>query len=588
MFPVLANPWALLGLAALPALAVIYRLRSRFRSVPVSSLLLWAEHKEAREGGWRWRRMQTPLLFFLELIAVLLVVLAAAGPRLLTGTNSQAVVVVLDDSFSMEAGGDDSPRRRAIAAVREELRNGHWYSARFIRAGISPQVLGEAAHTAGRAEAILEGWKCRSPSAALDQAITLAGEVGGKQAVTVVVSDRAPPSDPGKGKLVWWAFGNPRPNVALVTAARTSEGGPDRCLLEVANLSAEPRTTTLLVEAGDPVRPLRRARLTLDPGQTRRLLFRLVKNTPGVTARLDDDALPIDNQVTLLKEARMPVRVRIRVANRALRLPVEKALRASGLAVLKESRPDLVVTDHDEKMSGASQTWHLRFLMEKQAEAYSGPFVLDRTHPLTEGLSLQGVVWGAGQTTELAGVPVVMAGDVPLLTEVELSGGGHDLRLRLRPDLSTLPDESAWPVLFWNLLKWRASHAPGLSRSNVRLGEEVVLRVAPGVSEVRLVAPDGRKRNLPVHDGRVVVNADDIGLFELHAGDRKYTFAANALHRETSDLRGCVTGRWGEWVDEGARRPNAQNVSWALLLFALAVLAAHLALVSRKSGRGGP
>jgi len=41
--PWLAYPLAMLGLAAVPALAAIYFLRSRFRRRPVSSLMLWRQ-----------------------------------------------------------------------------------------------------------------------------------------------------------------------------------------------------------------------------------------------------------------------------------------------------------------------------------------------------------------------------------------------------------------------------------------------------------------------------------------------------------------------------------------------------------------
>ena len=50
------------------------------------------------------------------------------------------------------------------------------------------------------------------------------------------------------------------------------------------------------------------------------------------------------------------------------------------------------------------------FITESEASAYLGPFVIDLTHPLTEGLSLGGVVWGAGVTEQLLGTPIITAG----------------------------------------------------------------------------------------------------------------------------------------------------------------------------------
>src|SRR5262249_13690421 len=163
------------------------------------------------------------------------------------------------------------------------------------------------------------------------------------------------------------------------------------------------------------------------------------------------------------------------------------------------------------------------------------------------GLSLRGVIWGAGKQAGLEGAPVVMAGNVPLLADAESPSGRHTLRLRLRPDLSTLQDSPNWPVLFANLVQWRASALPGLSRANVRLGEDPTLTL-DAAERVRLAAPDGTSRAVPVQNRRVVARAEQVGVYELQAGGERFAFASNALRREESDLRGCKSGHWGDWL----------------------------------------
>ena len=142
----------LLGLLALPALAAIYWLRSRSRRVTVSSLILWADQRRARQGGLILQRMQAPLTFFLELLVIALLVAAAAGPSMLKREIVRPLVVVLDDSYSMlarlGARGQDSPRSRAAAAVQEELARNN-YSARFILAGRGAAIDGRPAANAG-------------------------------------------------------------------------------------------------------------------------------------------------------------------------------------------------------------------------------------------------------------------------------------------------------------------------------------------------------------------------------------------------------------------------------------------------------
>ena len=52
--------------------------------------MLWLDTREARQGGTRIRRLQTSLLFLLELLAILLLVLAAAEPRMRLEPNGPA------------------------------------------------------------------------------------------------------------------------------------------------------------------------------------------------------------------------------------------------------------------------------------------------------------------------------------------------------------------------------------------------------------------------------------------------------------------------------------------------------------------
>src|SRR5215470_17076747 len=157
MLPLFLYPLAFIGLAAVPALVGIYLLRNRFRRHVVSSLMLWLDTREAREGGRRLRRLQTPLLLMLELLAILLLVFAASDPQMRLTTGTRPLVVVLDDSFSMLAGGgDSSPREWARKALAEELRRQNPYSTRLVLAGDRPQVLGEASRSPRQALALLD------------------------------------------------------------------------------------------------------------------------------------------------------------------------------------------------------------------------------------------------------------------------------------------------------------------------------------------------------------------------------------------------------------------------------------------------
>src|SRR5262245_9502055 len=336
MLPLLTAPWALAALAALPALAALYWLRNTWREAPVSSLMFWLQQFESQAGGLRLRRLQTPLLFFLEITALLLLAIAATGPRIDTAQGRWPLVVVLDDSFSMQAGGAESARRLAQESLQRELRWGEDHPVRFILAGQAPQLLGDVISSWTEAQETLQTWRCEAPSARLAESIGLASELSGDKSRLLVVTDHQPeafgfsPVDGAAwcgGRLQWWSFGKPRPNFAFVNAARNTRDGLDRCLLEIANFAPQSQSTTLVVSEPQSGQELHRETLTLNANETRRVILRLPPAVRSgekggmdgvVRAQLGDDALPFDNQVLLLREELSPVRVQTKIKNDAL------------------------------------------------------------------------------------------------------------------------------------------------------------------------------------------------------------------------------------------------------------------------------
>jgi hypothetical protein len=585
--PVFTFPLAFIALLAVPALALIYWLRNRAKERRVSSLLLWLDEKQRWEGGQRIYKLQMPPLFFLELAAILLLVMAAARPLLRAGDAARPLVVVLDDSFSMQAGGDDSsrsPQYRAAKAIESELRANRYEPARFVLAGEAPQLLGEATGMAEQAIKLLPNWKCGAPAAKLEEAVAFAFELGGNRARVLVATDHAPAEEIRDSRLQWWAFGSALPNMAFINATRTARDGEERVMLEVANLSAQSRTAALTLEIGDAANP---QSLTLGPKESRRVVLTIKNGASLLRARLGEDALNVDNEVVLLPEAGRSVHVDLRLRDAGLRELIEKAVQSSPQAALNSAKPELVITDGAEPDIIDAEAWTLRVLNEKDASSYLGPFVVDRAHPLAEGLSLGGVVWGAGKSQHpesMAGTPVITAGNIALLTDLDRAGR-HELRLRLRPEASTLQQTPNWPILISNLIAWRASVAPGLRQANVRLGGEANLIVEPVVQSVSLLDPQRHTRQLAVRDKAVTIKADSAGVYEIRAGETKYAFAANAVSREESDLTEATSGRWGSWAEAPSLEWEYRSFAWLLLLLVLIVLAIHAWLISRQTAR---
>ena len=227
------------------------------------------------------------------------------------------------------------------------------------------------------------------------------------------------------------------------------------------------------------------------------------------------------------------------------------------------------------------------FVIEPEAEAFTGPFVLDRAHPLLDGVSLAGVIWGGG-TSPLPGQPVVVAGNVPLITDSVSSAGRHEVRVRLRHDISSLTESPAWPVLVWNLVHWRAAHLPGLDRANIRLDEEVLWSLGGKGDQATVKRPDGAAVVLPVRDRQVAIRAEQPGIHLLQADFETTQFAANPLNRDESDLARAYTGRWGDDRDETSLRLDYRDARWPLAILAAAAATLHLWFASRRHSGNRP
>ena len=584
---VLSSPLMLLGFAALPVLVAVYWLRSRSRRAVVSNLAFWTDQRSLRRGGRILHRMQAPLCFFLELLAISMLVTAAAGPALLKRDVVRPLMVVLDDSYSMlacgRAGQQDSACQRAEAALDDELRHND-YVTRFILAGAQPRFVGGPMCGLIREEEIFSQWTCQSPSADLPAAIALAAEVGGRSARILVLSDHAPRTTLSSGQTQWWAFGCKLPNMALTAATRTRIGKNGRVLLEVTNLSKSPGISTLTIEGGNLAAP-RRSTIELAGGGARQFFLGLPAESPALRASLDDDALGIDNQVLLLPESAKPLSVMVEIAERNLRQAVLRALEATVQTIEVSERPDLVICDKTGNMEG--EAWRMEILEGKQAVAYVGPFVIDHNHCLTQGLSLQQVIWATQSDTRLSGLPIITAGNVSLLTESEDIAGRRRLKMALVVDQSNLQDMPDWPVFFANLVRWRRGGLPGTSTPNVRLGQTVDVVVPGRFKRVELVSPSKTRRELDVRGRHIAVSADRVGLYAIKTPDAEYQFSCNAVSREESDLADCQSGRWGSWDDSQTYQDRRINLSWVFLVVAMAAMATHMAVVARDSGRHG-
>lgn len=582
MIPFLTYPLALIALATLPALAAIYILRNRYRRKTVSSLVLWRFQVQSKAGGAKVHRLQLPLLFFLELLALALLAVAAAGPQWKLPQSARPLIVVLDDSFSMQGtDGKTSARERAKTFLENLYRRQPPPSTRLILAGTGTRSLGSSLKSWREVEALLPEWKCQSPAARIDAAVTLASELGRQQANVLVLTDHKPADEKiSSDRLEWHAFGQPLDNVAIVNASRTAFGDQDRCLIEIANFSGGARATKLAVRTG--TNPPQSSAVLLGAQETRRFVFNIPSTAPSLHALLENDALATDNGIELLPPLRKHVRVRVSLADAAAAELANRTLEATGLRAAISDDPELLI--HETDSVSSSNCWSVRWTGVGGTNAFTGPFIVDSAHPLTAGVALEGVIWaGASETNQPGEVPVILAGNVPLLSVREDAIGRRHLSLNCNPTLSTVQNTPDWPVLFWNLLSWRTAEMPGLKDSNARLGADVIMRTTG--EPVTITQPDGVKKSFPGTGGDLAIETPVTGLYSVAMGAVTNRFAVNALAADESDLTACATGRWGKWSETTEHRLVEASTVWIFGLLALALLTAHLWLLA--SGKGG-
>jgi hypothetical protein len=581
MIPFLTYPLALMAMAALPALAAIYVLRHRFRRRQVSSLMLWRFRVQSKEGGAKVHRLQLPFLFFLELLALLLLAVAATGPHWKLAQSTRPLIVVLDDSFSMRAiSGNTSAQMRAREALQKLYRFQPPPTTRLILAGKEPQLLGAPARNWTDVNKMLDQWTCWSPDSAINAAVTRASELGKQQANILVLTDH-PPADEkiANPRLQWRSFGKATPNLAIVNASRSANGDEDRCLVEIANFSAAAQSTGLLVQAGSNAP--QRMQLSLVAQERQRVVLNIPAATPILTAELTGDPLPVDNHIQLLPPIRKRVRVQVALTNSALTDLVDRTLAATGLRAAISDNPELII--HHSDVSPNNSAWSLRWAIPEKASAFTGPFIIDDSHPVAQGIGLAGAVWaGESMTNSKTDVPVILAGNVPLVFTREDVTGRQFLTMNLDPELSTVTKTPDWPILFWNILQWRATQIPGLLESNARLGTEVLLKTTGEPVAVRW--PNGEEKSFPRASDQLSLETPLPGIYTVAMGQSTNTFAVNPLAGDESDLEKCASGQWGNWEAGVEHRYEQSPMGWLFALIALGLLTAHLWFLAAGKG----
>jgi hypothetical protein len=397
---VLAAPWALLALLAIPVLVWIHRRRRLGVPVDVPSLLFLEEESLEATAPER-RRFDAELA--LSIAAALCLALAAAGPSVAVGGPKPVVRVVLDASPAMDARAtpaSKSPREQAEAAI--------------AALGLSDVVV----RARGKPADLLAAAR-REPAD-----------------VRIVVSDRAITPAPSDVHVA--AYGDPAAENVGIVAVHLASAGPERLTghAVVWNHSRNAR----VVRLGEQ-------ELEVPADSARSGTFSVASRTPVGSIAISTgaaDAYPIDDVVGL---DRTPLRVSL-----SDRLParhrdaVEQVLRTvsgeHGYETTVRS-PDLVIDTTDSPVTVTSGSILIEILRAGEAAVAVDPRPAAGIDPVLAGV-------------DASGAECLGSKRGPLVYEAGLESSHKSFAYAWAADpLAGSPapvDTPAWPVFWANLL----------------------------------------------------------------------------------------------------------------------------------------
>jgi len=617
-----AAPLGLLALLAIPAIVAIHLLRRRFPVRPIAGLFLWQAAHDVPDGGRRIDKLPWTTSLLLECLAALALALIVSGATLAPSASSEHLVVLLDDSVSMTAidSGGESPRARVVDRVRDEVKRiGPRGRITLVRSGERPALIAGPAAFGAEAESALAAWMPLARQHSLAAGLRLSRELAGDSGSLLILSDRQPDGTserilPGE---IWAAAGIPLANIGIVDAHRSVNADTKQgaLSLSVRNYSDAPAKRVLrLTTVGHPFRgandtevgrPFKGANGANDaevlarnvdlPAGTSSISIPLPAATPPVRASLSDDALASDNAVVMVEPRPQIVAVDDRLKDGRGKAALEKAIGALA-GVIQGSPGHLAFLDSSGPP--APGVWQARFgrpapplASDGTPEDFIGPFVIEKRHPLLQGVTLGGVVWtGVFPLTPGAVHPLASGGDRALIGTLAPTATAADPTFLFNLDLerTNLIRSPDWPILISNLVEMRRRELPGPERWNYRVGEWVRIRFDSQPAKPLHLRVGTFERDLPSTRLVEFVAPAPGGLAQILEGDQvRFEIGINPLDESEGDLRRARTESIGKFDD--ARRERAiesgaafDPIFWLLLAVCTAAMFCNWWLLSPR------
>ena len=294
-----SSPLALLALASIIPLIILYLLRPRTIDLDIPSLLFFLKREQQRNKlSLLLRKLIRDPLFIIQLLVLILLSLAAAAPYIMEEkVSGQHTVIVIDNSASMQAGGrlDEA---KAMAADRLSAVNSVVWAQNV-------PVLAVKEGDKTRTKEVIALTPQRAISADIAAAITYSQRLAGPGGTVIVFSDFATWSgnDPlvAKGlaekngvRVEFVQVGGKSNNIGIVNGWLEVKDGAYNLNLAVKNFNDRKATVSLDIRTGNEKRS---GTLSIPAGSTRAYIVPNLKTgiteitiTGGGELKIDDTA----------------------------------------------------------------------------------------------------------------------------------------------------------------------------------------------------------------------------------------------------------------------------------------------------------
>ncbi|MAT82342.1 MAG: hypothetical protein CMJ29_11955 [Phycisphaerae bacterium] len=570
----LLTPWSgfFLLLGVVPPLLLLYFLKLRRKTLPVSSTLLWFSSTADLQANSPFQRLRRNILLLLQLIILLLLVLAIMQPRMEgpRGAGGRTVLLI-DRSGSMTATDESLSGLSRLDEALEEARTtvdrlhpGGLFASgdgetMIISFGESAEIVQPFTNSRAQLLAAIDRIEPSHGTSRLTEALQLAR-------VYSINTDPDNPDTPAivpahlelfsDGRLIdldgqvlrgetltFHRIGDDQSanlSVLQLAADRPWESPAEiEVFCSLGNFSGQARRVDVQLSVDGVVRSIQEVEISAAqdnlPGRRSLVFtpFRLSRGAVIEVALLGDDALSTDDTAVLIVPPPRQLEVLLVSEDRQL---MSRLLGGFGLSKLDVMTPgqwsqrdpletwDVVVfegssPDMTARMPtltlGSSPSSDLLKVYGRQDESQVALQAME-SHPVMEHVDVNSLfVQESDSIQPSESVEVLLEGDrSPLVLSWEENGSVH-VHVAFDPIQSTWPYDPSFVAFLYNAIDWLGHSNEALVQQQSMPGSMLNVRVAAGGQEARWIRPDGSSR-LVVADAEGLVSLGPVDLSGLH------------------------------------------------------------------------